>query len=194
MTVRGGRRLQINAAILRHCKACDIKDPYEIITWTTPEGGSGPNYPESVTRDVHALYARQVAERGFSSDPVQLAVVDRLDDLRSRVVATRESDSSLLRTLAGCIRQPRSPPGAGIVPVGRRRPWQNLVDGLVLSKPAVSRAPPAAFPPLHARRACRAERPCKHTEATPRSAGRKHREASACAVLRRCLCRISPMR
>jgi electron-transferring-flavoprotein dehydrogenase len=41
---RGGRRLQINAANCVHCKACDIKDPYEIITWTTPEGGSGPNY------------------------------------------------------------------------------------------------------------------------------------------------------
>jgi electron-transferring-flavoprotein dehydrogenase len=40
----GGRRLQINAANCVHCKACDIKDPYELITWTTPEGGSGPNY------------------------------------------------------------------------------------------------------------------------------------------------------
>jgi len=40
----GGRRLQINAANCVHCKACDIKDPYEIINWTTPEGGSGPNY------------------------------------------------------------------------------------------------------------------------------------------------------
>ncbi|MEX2360816.1 MAG: electron transfer flavoprotein-ubiquinone oxidoreductase [Gammaproteobacteria bacterium] len=39
-----GRRLQINAANCVHCKACDIKDPYAIITWTTPEGGSGPNY------------------------------------------------------------------------------------------------------------------------------------------------------
>ncbi|HEX7013649.1 MAG TPA: electron transfer flavoprotein-ubiquinone oxidoreductase [Steroidobacteraceae bacterium] len=39
-----GRRLQINAANCVHCKACDIKDPYEIINWTTPEGGSGPNY------------------------------------------------------------------------------------------------------------------------------------------------------
>jgi len=39
-----GKRLQINAANCVHCKACDIKDPYEIITWTTPEGGSGPNY------------------------------------------------------------------------------------------------------------------------------------------------------
>ena len=41
---RGGQRLQINAANCVHCKACDIKDPYQIITWTTPEGGSGPNY------------------------------------------------------------------------------------------------------------------------------------------------------
>jgi len=39
-----GKRLQINAANCVHCKACDIKDPYEIINWTTPEGGSGPNY------------------------------------------------------------------------------------------------------------------------------------------------------
>jgi electron-transferring-flavoprotein dehydrogenase len=40
-----GRRLQINAANCVHCKACDIKDPYGIINWVTPEGGSGPNYP-----------------------------------------------------------------------------------------------------------------------------------------------------
>jgi len=40
----GGKRLQINAANCVHCKACDIKDPYGIITWTVPEGGSGPNY------------------------------------------------------------------------------------------------------------------------------------------------------
>ena len=40
----GSRRLQINAANCVHCKACDIKDPYRLITWTTPEGGAGPNY------------------------------------------------------------------------------------------------------------------------------------------------------
>jgi len=40
----GGKRLQVNAANCVHCKACDIKDPYGVITWTTPEGGSGPNY------------------------------------------------------------------------------------------------------------------------------------------------------
>jgi electron-transferring-flavoprotein dehydrogenase len=40
----GGKKLQVNAANCVHCKACDIKDPYQIIDWVTPEGGSGPNY------------------------------------------------------------------------------------------------------------------------------------------------------
>ncbi len=40
----GERRLQINAANCVHCKTCDIKDPYQIIDWVPPEGGSGPNY------------------------------------------------------------------------------------------------------------------------------------------------------
>jgi electron-transferring-flavoprotein dehydrogenase len=39
-----GKRLQINSANCVHCKTCDIKDPYQIINWVTPEGGSGPNY------------------------------------------------------------------------------------------------------------------------------------------------------
>lgn len=39
-----GRRLQINASNCVHCKTCDIKDPYQIIDWVTPEGGAGPNY------------------------------------------------------------------------------------------------------------------------------------------------------
>ncbi len=28
-----------------HCKTCDIKDPAQNITWATPQGGDGPNYP-----------------------------------------------------------------------------------------------------------------------------------------------------
>jgi len=40
----GEKRFRINAQNCVHCKACDIKDPSENITWTTPEGGSGPAY------------------------------------------------------------------------------------------------------------------------------------------------------
>lgn len=43
-TAKAGKRLQINSANCVHCKTCDIKDPYQIINWVTPEGGSGPNY------------------------------------------------------------------------------------------------------------------------------------------------------
>jgi electron-transferring-flavoprotein dehydrogenase len=41
----GAPRLQINAQNCVHCKTCDIKDPSQNITWVTPEGGGGPNYP-----------------------------------------------------------------------------------------------------------------------------------------------------
>lgn len=41
----GGKRFQINAQNCVHCKTCDIKDPNQNITWTTPEGAGGPNYP-----------------------------------------------------------------------------------------------------------------------------------------------------
>jgi electron-transferring-flavoprotein dehydrogenase len=38
-------RFVINAQNCVHCKTCDIKDPNRNITWVTPEGGGGPNYP-----------------------------------------------------------------------------------------------------------------------------------------------------
>ena len=37
-------RFQINAQNCVHCKACDVKDPAQNITWVPPEGGDGPNY------------------------------------------------------------------------------------------------------------------------------------------------------
>jgi len=40
-----GKQFQINAQNCVHCKTCDIKDPTQNITWVTPEGGGGPNYP-----------------------------------------------------------------------------------------------------------------------------------------------------
>jgi electron-transferring-flavoprotein dehydrogenase len=39
-------RLQINFANCVHCKTCDVMDPYQIITWVTPEGGGGPRYDD----------------------------------------------------------------------------------------------------------------------------------------------------
>ena len=40
----GERHLQLNPSNCLHCKTCEIKDPYNNITWTCPEGGGGPRY------------------------------------------------------------------------------------------------------------------------------------------------------
>lgn len=41
----GSNKFQINSQNCVHCKTCDIKDPAQNITWVTPEGSGGPNYP-----------------------------------------------------------------------------------------------------------------------------------------------------
>ncbi|MEM6982950.1 MAG: electron transfer flavoprotein-ubiquinone oxidoreductase [Pseudomonadota bacterium] len=43
--VEGEQAFVINAQNCVHCKTCDIKDPSQNITWVTPEGAGGPNYP-----------------------------------------------------------------------------------------------------------------------------------------------------
>jgi electron-transferring-flavoprotein dehydrogenase len=40
----GKNKLFIHHENCVHCKTCDIADPYQIITWTPPEGGEGPDY------------------------------------------------------------------------------------------------------------------------------------------------------
>ncbi len=40
----GKKELKLNFSNCLHCKTCDVKDPYENITWTPPEGGGGPKY------------------------------------------------------------------------------------------------------------------------------------------------------
>ena len=40
-------RLRINAQNCIHCKCCDIKDPTQNIDWLPPQGGEGPNYPNT---------------------------------------------------------------------------------------------------------------------------------------------------
>ena len=39
------KQFVINSQNCVHCKTCDIKDPAQNITWVTPEGSGGPNYP-----------------------------------------------------------------------------------------------------------------------------------------------------
>jgi electron-transferring-flavoprotein dehydrogenase len=47
MVEHGGKKeLHIAASNCVHCKTCDVADPYQIITWVTPEGGGGPGYKD----------------------------------------------------------------------------------------------------------------------------------------------------
>jgi cell division protein ZapE len=87
--------------------------------------------------DLHTLYAHQLTERGFHPDPVQSAVVGRLDDLRTRLVTAREAESSLVKRWFGAL-------GGGSTPtsvqgiylwggVGRGKTW--LMDLFFQSLP-----------------------------------------------------------
>jgi len=41
---QGNKSLRLHAENCVHCKTCDIKEPNDGITWTTPYGGDGPDY------------------------------------------------------------------------------------------------------------------------------------------------------
>jgi electron-transferring-flavoprotein dehydrogenase len=40
----GKLQMEVDFANCVHCKTCDIRDPYQVITWVPPEGGNGPEY------------------------------------------------------------------------------------------------------------------------------------------------------
>ena len=40
----GKPNMKLNFSNCVHCKTCDVKDPFDNITWVPPEGGGGPKY------------------------------------------------------------------------------------------------------------------------------------------------------
>jgi len=44
MPEKSSGKLQVNFTNCIHCKTCEIADPYQIIRWTPPEGGGGPDW------------------------------------------------------------------------------------------------------------------------------------------------------
>jgi cell division protein ZapE len=86
---------------------------------------------------LRELYVRQVAERGFRSDPAQLAAVEKLDDLRRRLITSHDADASLVRRfLRGLGRRSMQEPERGLYlwgGVGRGKTW--LMDLFFQSLP-----------------------------------------------------------
>ena len=77
--------------------------------------------------NLRALYTQQLSERGFRADPVQAAVVDRLDDLRQRLIAAQEPDASIVRRWFSALGSKSAPESVrGIYlwgGVGRGKTW-----------------------------------------------------------------------
>jgi len=92
--------------------------------------------------NLHDLYAQQLSERGFKPDPVQASVVDRLDDLRQRLIAAREADDSIVRRWFSALgSKSASEPVRGIYlwgGVGRGKTW--MMDLFYQSLPFAERS------------------------------------------------------
>lgn len=78
-------------------------------------------------RTLRETYERQIVERGFRADPAQLAIVGRLDALRTRLIAAHGESGSLRGRISRSLRLGRGPtPARGIYlwgPVGRGKTW-----------------------------------------------------------------------
>ncbi|HET9106507.1 MAG TPA: cell division protein ZapE [Steroidobacteraceae bacterium] len=76
---------------------------------------------------LREVYERQIAERGFRADPAQLAVVGRLDALRTRLICAHNNGRSLRARLLRRLRPGNvSAPVRGVYlwgPVGRGKTW-----------------------------------------------------------------------
>jgi cell division protein ZapE len=86
---------------------------------------------------LRELYDRQIIERGFRADPAQLAIVSRLEALRSRLLAAHRASGSLRARLRRTLQRGRPPsPVRGLYlwgPVGRGKTW--LMDLFFQSLP-----------------------------------------------------------
>ena len=104
------KRLVIHHENCVHCKTCDVADPYAIITWTTPEGGDGPDYTQMHVMDVAvvgagpagsfcAAAARAAGAPGHPLRPVASAR-EAMRRRRRRRVRSRAGRIAELRTAA----------------------------------------------------------------------------------------------
>jgi len=71
----------------------------------TGDAGSSGALSSGIARDasLREIYAARLAASGFRSDPAQLNVVEKLDDLRRRLIEATAANSSVLRRWLGTL-------------------------------------------------------------------------------------------
>jgi cell division protein ZapE len=82
------------------------------------------------------IYVREIRERGLTEDAAQLATVDRLEDLRTRLIAAHERERTGVRAIVGRLRRTTADPERGLYlwgAVGRGKTW--LMDLFYQSLP-----------------------------------------------------------
>jgi cell division protein ZapE len=86
-------------------------------------------------RTLRELYEREVKRRGFIEDAAQLAALDHLENLRTRLLARRRIDRSALHRLLAPLRPPEQPERGVYLygGVGRGKTW--LMDLFYQSLP-----------------------------------------------------------
>lgn len=89
---------------------------------------------------LREIYTRRLRERGYLADAAQLDVVDRLEDLRRRLTASRRETRPLAGRLMGHLSGRAIEPERGVYlwgPVGRGKTW--LMDLFFQSLPFAER-------------------------------------------------------
>src|SRR5688572_29036922 len=76
---------------------------------------------------LRSLYAHEARERGFHEDPAQLAILNRFEALRERLIARQTSRTTLRRNMLGrFVRRAAEAPERGLYlygAVGRGKTW-----------------------------------------------------------------------
>ncbi len=81
---------------------------------------------ESAAPALRETYTRELRARGRQADPAQLRALERLEDLRARLITARAAETSLARTVLRRLSQRGKAPERGVYlwgPVGRGKTW-----------------------------------------------------------------------
>jgi cell division protein ZapE len=106
---------------------CPSSSPESAVSESSPGADAAPFLPPAPLTDLRARFRHELAARGFESDPHQLAVLERLADLRGRLISAAPAPRVRLPHWLGALagRAPAAPPRGLYLwgGVGRGKTW-----------------------------------------------------------------------